>query len=84
MATVNDRLETKPAAITGRAAGGVIANQRANRCKRSSDAQTGEKKRKCRGNPKAQYFLEFGGAVKAEEFNEVAIGGDETLRGVHG
>jgi len=66
LAAVNDCLETKTAAVTGGAAGGVIANQGADWGEGGSDAQTGKKIRERRGDTQAEDFLKLGGAVEAE------------------
>ena len=59
LAAVDDRLETKTAAVTGGAASGVIANQSADRGEGGRDAQAGEKIRQRRGDAEAEYFLKI-------------------------
>ena len=71
-----------PAAGAGGTAGGVIADEGADGGEGGGDAEAGEEIRKRGGKTEVEELLGAGGAVGAEEFDEVAVGRDEALGGV--
>ena len=83
LAGIDDGLEAEAAAVAGGTAGGVVADEGADRGERGRDAEPGEKVGERGGNAEMEELLKAARAPHGEEFDEVAVGGDEALGGVH-